>query len=102
MKTLTKFSLMLALLFMTTLTFANETNDVVATHQFSNRTTNIQQLTGRSSIFSDLAKLSTSTTVVDDCCGTCTIQVNLLIFSFSYSWCCNKCTPAPIQELEMC
>lgn len=28
---------------------------------------------------------------VGECCGTCTVSINLVFFSFEYEWCCNKC-----------
>lgn len=37
--------------------------------------------------------------LVGECCGTCSVSVNLLIFSFSYSWCCNPCKP--IEEVDL-
>lgn len=35
--------------------------------------------------------ISAEDELVRECCGTCTVEVNLLIFSFSYEWCCNWC-----------
>lgn len=35
-----------------------------------------------------------------DCCGTCTVSVNLLIFSFTYEWCCNRCEEEKPESVD--
>ncbi len=100
MKTLSKFSLVIVFIsLLSAHSFASTVTETGRNKDASKAVVeNTEMYDALSSIPNE--KLEIVQPIVEECCGTCTMEINLFIFSFSYSWCCNKCeAPAP-QKLE--
>ncbi|NJN35108.1 MAG: hypothetical protein HC817_13495 [Saprospiraceae bacterium] len=91
-------------LFLTNISFANSSNDGIDLRTTGEKISQIDELQTPliQEVDTSLMENEQNVAVEDigECCGTCKITINLLIFSFSYEWCCVSCEESTPESVD--